>query len=71
MKALEVSGIVRESEAEGADALSLTSLVARMGSTQPSARVEAGGLLTIFLDPSWESRRTSLLPVSLRVPWLC
>jgi hypothetical protein len=70
-KALEVSGIVRELEAERADVLSLTSLVAQMGSTQPSARAEAGGLLTIFLSPPRELLWTFLRLVSPHILWLC
>ena len=45
----ELSGIMRELD-ERADALSLTSLVTRRGSTQSSTRAE-GGLLSIFLGP--------------------
>ena len=40
---------IKEDVLERAEALSLTSLLARNESTQPSERVEVWGLLTIFL----------------------
>ena len=50
----EMRGTRREFGSERADAWSCTtSEVAQGGSTQSSACAEAGGLLSLFLDPGW------------------
>ena len=55
---------------KGADALRRTSVIARLGSTQPMVRAESKRLLSIFSSPQPEfflACRTSLLPSGL---WL-
>jgi hypothetical protein len=52
----DVNDTRRELGSERADALSrTTSGVAQGGSTQSSASAEAGGLLSLFLDPGFPS----------------
>lgn len=52
----DVNDTRRELGSERADALSrTTSEIAQGGSTQSSASAEAGGLLSLFLDPGFPS----------------